>query len=130
MRLEEAQRALNDTKREFTRFYQQAIALKAKVGELTPERRAEYESELWEYRLKVTIAQDLIARGTFCKETLDMLVAVPSRMREFILEKISTEDGKKTLVSWYLEDSIETLPEIDKSVSLDWEQILLIEQLL
>ena len=41
-----------DTEREFKRFYQQAVALKGVIGELTEERRRELDEDMWRYKIK------------------------------------------------------------------------------
>ena len=41
------QESFSESRREFLRFLTHADCLKAKIGELTPDRRAEFEKEFW-----------------------------------------------------------------------------------
>lgn len=47
LRILSVRESLAESKREFLRFLAHADYLKSKVGELTPERRAEFEKEFW-----------------------------------------------------------------------------------
>ena len=99
MQLEEAQRAIRDTKRELSRFYEQACELKEKIGDLTPEKRAKLDRDMWYYRLKEMLAVDLIATGRIGRSTLEFLTVVPTDMKWTILREIKQKQAE--LIDWY-----------------------------
>ncbi len=96
--LDDADRNIRDTERELARFVGQAEALKEHVGELTPERRAILDAEMWAHRIKSMIAIDLITRGTISETSLTCLNASPPEIRESLLNAMRTPDA---ITEWY-----------------------------
>lgn len=118
MQQEESQRVLNETKREFTRFYQQALALKEKIGELTTEKRKQLDKEMWIYRLKEMIALDLVSSGRISRNSYEFINTVPKDIRDAILPILKDQKKMDELIKWYeTKDDIyqinyEKLPEL------------------
>ena len=100
MQLEEADRAIADTKRELIRFFQQAVFLKSLVGGLAPDRRRELEREMWEYRIKEMAVIDYLSAGRLSSRTVEMLHACPIDMR-FALLKALAPENRAALLEWY-----------------------------
>jgi hypothetical protein len=122
--IEEADRVIQDTEREFRRFAAQAATLKESIGDLTPERRAELDREMWRHRLRCMATVDIITRGALGENTVTFLQAAPREWRAPILDEIKAEirnagcDGHNGLIAWFesYEPSVaalETIPEID-----------------
>lgn len=83
---EESDRAIKDTYREFMRFYQQASALKEKVGELTPQRRRELEIDMWRYKAKEMAALDFIQSGKLSQKTLEFVSVMPRHIKSELFQ--------------------------------------------
>lgn len=98
MALDDVERTIKDTEREFARFYGQAVALKKEIGELTPERRRELDEGLWRYRLRCMAAMDVLTRGGMSRETLEIVAACPPDVRNDIVARVS--QGKADLATW------------------------------
>jgi len=96
--LEDAERVITDTRRELDRFVSQAIALRELVGELTPERRAALDQDMWEHRIKSMIAVDIITKGSISENSLTCLNASPPEIRESLLNSMQ-EPGQ--IEEWY-----------------------------
>jgi len=115
MQLEELERSLINTKREFMRFFQQASHLKGFIGELTPAQRKKLDREMWIHRTKTVVALDLLTIGRLSKSTYELLGALPGQMRKPVIEFIES-DGKHVR-EWYLNQSnegdFEKLPGIE-----------------
>lgn len=99
---EEANRAIYDTHREFTRFYQQAELLKEKVGELTSIRRRELETEMWIYRIKEMAALDFLQFSRLQKRTIEFISVLPKDKRQDIYDLVFNEKNHEKLISDYI----------------------------
>ncbi len=130
MLMEESQRAISDTKREFMRFYQQAAHLKEQIGELTDEKRHQLDIEMWEFKIKEMAVIDWITSGRLRNSTFEFLHACPKEMKARLANAISLENQDK-LIEWY--DTKEEqhipndLPEIEMPNNID--DILSLEDL-
>ena len=98
MALEEISKNIEDTEREFQRFYAQAEALKEQIGELTPERRAALDRDMWEYKLKEMAALDLATSGRLSLNTYEFIGACPPEMRKSVLRACADCKG---LLEWF-----------------------------
>ena len=127
MLMEEANRVVKDTKREFMRFYQQAAYLKEKIGELTDEKRHQLDMKMWEFRIKEMAVIDWVTSGRLRNSTFEFLHACPKDMKARLANAIKRENQNK-LVDWY--DTKEeqyipdNLPEIEM---INVEEILLLD---
>jgi len=98
MLMEEANRAIMDTRREFTRFYQQAAYLKDQLGELTPEKRHKLDIEMWEFRIKEMAVIDWITNGRLRNSTYEFLQATPPEMKLRLVESLRDQNNT---IEWY-----------------------------
>ncbi|TLN17639.1 hypothetical protein FDZ71_06235 [bacterium] len=110
---------IQDTEREFKRFYQQAAALKAVIGDLTDEKRKALDEDMWRYKLKEMAAIDWIAHGRLGNVTVEMLMAMPIATRKSLLAEIKNHNA---LIDWYenIREEPLNLPEVaDTEVILE-----------
>jgi len=117
MLLEEADRVIKDTQREFTRFYQQADYLKKQLGDLTPEKRHKLDMEMWEFRIKEMAVIDWITQGRLRNSTYEFLQSSPEEMKVRMAKAI--QDQTKT-IEWYENRKYfvsEDLPQIEPFTS-------------
>jgi len=98
MQLEESERSFSDTEREFSRFFKQASFLKKQIGELTDEKRALLDRDMWMYKIKEMICIDWISQGRLGNNTFEFLNACPANMKNDLLEKMKE---KEELLDWY-----------------------------
>jgi len=101
MLMEESERAIKDTKREFNRFYQQAAYLKEQIGELTDEKRHQLDIEMWEFKIKEMIVIDLLSTGKVGNVTYEFLHACPKEMKIRMAKKFKNKDEMDSLIAWY-----------------------------
>lgn len=130
--LEEADRAISDTRREFKRFYQQAAWFKGQIGELTDEKRRQLDEEMWLYRIKEMAAIDFVTVGRIRENTYTFLHNAPREMQQRAMELIGDrERGHSQLLSWYeSKEDCPELPEILPEIELpEADEMLQIEVL-
>jgi len=94
----EMNKNIEDTEREFKRFYQQAYSLKMAVGELTEEKRNELDKAMWLHKLKEICAVDFISSGRLKNTTVELINSVPVVERKELLAEV--KDHAK-LLEWY-----------------------------
>jgi len=107
IKMEEADRVIKDTKREFINFYAQAIFYKEQLGELTEAKKDLLEREMWAHKCKGMAATDIILQGRFSSGTIDLLRSFPTEMRDSVLAEIKNHDQ---LLGWFEQDNTEFLP--------------------
>lgn len=115
----ELSKNIEDTEREFKRFYQQAFSLKKVIGELTEEKRNELDKEMWIYKLKEMCCVDFISNGRVKNTTLELINCLDLVDRKPILEIIK---NKEQLFEWFdnKEENYKLIEcEIDLSKLLD-----------
>jgi len=96
--LEESERSISDTKREFINFYKQAVYLKSQIGELTEEVRDKLDREMWEFKIKEMACIDFITTGRLRNSTFEFINACPREMKLSISNSIKDHNN---LISWY-----------------------------
>jgi len=69
--------AERDTVREIRAFRTRLAELVDRLGDLTPERRAELESDFWFRKLRASVALEVLSSGRVAKNTLDAVVSCP-----------------------------------------------------
>lgn len=106
--LEESDKVIFDTEREFLHFYQQASELKKLVGELTPERRKELDWELWQFKLREMAAVDWMTKGRLGDMVITFVNALPPKEKKVLTEEIK-DVGE--IVSWYENHETPKIPE-------------------
>jgi len=99
---EESERVINDTYREFMRFYQQANILKKEIGELTAKKRRELEIELWIYRIKEMAAIDYLQNGRISQRTIEFSGCLPKSVRSEIYNLIFNKENYEKLIDEYI----------------------------
>jgi len=87
--LEEANRGLNDLKRECAIFYREARKLKEVIGEVTPERRTELDREEWKHWLIKTAALGKLTTGRIPEVVLKNAYGMSEEERNELLSSIS-----------------------------------------
>lgn len=122
MRMEDLNRNIQDTEREFVRFYSQAASLKEQIGELTPERRKQLDEDMWAFNLKKLAAMDVVTVGHVQKNTLEIIMAAPVEMRMKTLEELKPNNRTK-LVEW-LEQSHEQAFEVKELLEVPVQKLL------
>lgn len=100
MQHEEAVRVRDNTKRELMRFYSQCCQLKAKIGDLDPEKRARLDREMWREKIKSKMAVDFVTRGRLGSSTYEFISALPKDMRVDALFYLNP-DNHKFLIDWF-----------------------------
>jgi len=98
-RLEESERVCRKTAREGARFYQQAVALKELVGELTPKKRAQMDREMWLYRIKYWAYRDYVTQGHLGAHAFEFAMAVEGKEGEELRKLIGDRKAVETEVN-------------------------------
>ena len=124
MQLEECDRAITDTEREFVRFYQQAMALKPQVGELTEGRINQLEEEMFTYRLKEMMISDWLCLGRYSPQTHELLHSLPLPARLQIMKETQNPEDQKDMIDYYTKEDRNHFTDIGK-LELEAEQCLL-----
>lgn len=107
MAMEEIEKNIQETEREFRRFYAQAESLKQQVGELTEEKRNKLDREMWEYKLKEMAALDLATSGRLSVNTYEFIGATAPDMRLAVLKACADRTG---LLEWFETKHSEPVP--------------------
>ena len=108
MLLEESERAIADTKREFISFYRQAVYLKEQIGELTEEKRNQLDMDMWFFKIKEMACIDFITTGRLRNSTFEFLHALPNKYKFKLCADIKNHDG---LIQWYESKQDVIIPE-------------------
>ncbi len=85
MSLASARRMFEENEFELQQFRDLAQKVRVKLGQMTAERAQNLEAEMWDAKLRAMVATDLIVQGRLSGPTLDLLVSIPSVMRQSIL---------------------------------------------
>jgi hypothetical protein len=93
---------VDDAIRELRLFCDIAIKLKKAIGPLDPEKRYRLETELWSYRVRKMAVMDFMTEGRLCRETVDLLLALPSNQRQELVEEILTSSNHAGLMHQFL----------------------------
>lgn len=121
MQIEECDRSIKDTEREFLRFYQQAVYLKEKIGDLTDEKRKKLDREMWEYKIKEMAVIDYHTRAALSDNTIAFVRACPKEIRLRLIQELDPKNIE-LLKKWYhsFEEIIipEKFPEIKYTAKL------------
>jgi len=117
MSMEEMDLNIQETEREFKRFYMQATALKRQIGELTPEKQNKLDADMWEYKFKEQIAIDFICNGRIQHNTLENIMCLPIGRRERLLYFVRPEHQDE-LITWYETKQPEPLELPEKEIDI------------
>lgn len=94
----EMNKNVEDTEREFKRFYQQASSLKETLPELTDEKREQLDKEMWIHKLKEICAVDFISLGRLKNTTVELINSIPVDNRKELLSFVKNHTA---LIEWY-----------------------------
>lgn len=121
----EMEKNVEDTEREFKRFYQQCVSLKKtleeKHGELTEELRNQLDKEMWIHKLKEICAVDFISTGRLKNTTVELINSIPVEDRKELLQLVNNNSGHTELIEWY--DNKDEKFEI-KEIEVDLKKLL------
>lgn len=121
MLMEESQRVIKDTEREFTRFYHQACLFKEQIGDLTDEKRNKLDQEMWVFKVKEMALIDWVTTGFLRNSTYEFLNSLPKRLKQEVALEINDQDK---LRDWY-EKREEIIPEnLNNTKTITTEEIL------
>jgi len=124
MQLEECNRVITDTEREFKRFYEQAVSLKSQVGELTEERINKLEEEMYVCKLKEMMVSDWMCLGRYSPQTHELLHSLPMGTRTQIMLEVQKPEDQKALIDNYTTENRNHFADINK-LEMGAEQCLL-----
>jgi len=99
--LENMNKNILDSEREFVRFYQHCTYLKDKLGVLDQVKKNELEKQYWEEHLLEIAVTDIISTGRLQDNTLNTLTILPKESKLKVLDMISQEKIEGTVSSFY-----------------------------
>ena len=116
MDMEDLERNIKHTEREFKRFYAQADSLKKAIGELTPEKQNKLDQEMWAHKLKSMVAIDYLTKGRIGENALTFMRSIPKEMRTPLLAEIKNHDK---LITWFENFDIPLPPlQIEENINI------------
>jgi len=98
---------------EFKRFVALAEALKAEIGEITPEKRKRLEQQSWVNKARRLVAIDVISSGRIGPQTVDFIFSLPTPMAFELLGEIREKPATQLFLesrgeTYAIEDRIKT----------------------
>lgn len=120
----EVDASLATNRREFVRFYGQAVSLFVSLGfdKSPPDRETieRLDAERWEHVVRCHIALDLYTQKCVSRSSAELLQSFPIETRERIgRECLSSDAAMKSCISWYMDYR----PEIPQSLVVDETEI-------
>ena len=106
------QRVFYDRIRELAFLIGLATSIKRLLGPLRKEERVLLEEQYWHYYLRSMVARDLVASGCVSIQTVDLIHAMPIRIRQLVLFELKDPIAQQGLIDWYTGFHID-LPEPD-----------------
>ena len=99
--IEDCEKHLSDTKREFMRFYAHATWYKAHFGSLTEEDIERLEAEEWIAKLKRKVAIEIVVHKQVSEPTLDAVLALEEEHKESLIKFAGESLGDRIgLIAW------------------------------
>lgn len=120
MDMEDIERNIEHTEREFKRFYAQANALKKEIGELTPEKQNRLDQDMWLHKLKSMVAIDCLTKGRIGENAIAFIMSLSRDLRIPLLAKIKNHDK---LISWF-ENYDQPLPDLQIEDNINIQKLL------
>ncbi len=117
MQKEELERTIKDTKREFKRFYQQAMVLKKQIGEVDDKRRYKLDEEMHVYKAKEMFIFDMNTMGKYSHQTYEFIMSFPHDTRIELMEQLKNEKLIKNYE--HRSDDFKELPEVQVECLLE-----------
>ena len=109
-------------------FYRQSVQLKKVVGELTPEKEAQYTEEMWEYKIKKMAALDIMSSGRLSAGTLDTAISLRGDMRTRVMKALNDPNSLVQQVEEQSEEFTQVIDETPSIERLDFKSLLLTEK--
>ena len=109
---------LKSNNREIQEFYERAMILKNKLGDLTDKKINEHEKILWIQNIKKNMALDLMASGRVSKGILEIIMACENDIKDYLLYYVKNPNK---VITW-LENN-----NINNDNYVDYHQSKLIE---
>jgi len=106
--MDECQRVIADTEREFIRFYEQAVSIRDMLRvrgvefPLDAVTRNRLDCEMWEHQLKCMAAVDFMTSGRLGPQTVALLQSCPGEMRRRVARDVLPLEQHPALIDWYL----------------------------
>lgn len=97
IKLAAAKKDYKSKAREYFFFYRIAKKLKRKLGEITPQKRRELESQMWVEKAWRMAAVDLLSIGGLQRSTVEFIASFPRELRRGILADLRPENRQKLL---------------------------------
>jgi hypothetical protein len=102
MMMEEAERVIKHTEREFQRFYEQAMTYKHLLGDITEERRKVLEKEMHIFHVKEMAVIDYITSGRLRNSTYEFINSMPKQIKDELMNEIKGDATViENLIKWY-----------------------------
>lgn len=121
MDMDDLERNIEHTEREFKRFYAQANTLKKEIGELTPKKQNKLDQEMWIHKLKSMVAIDYITKGRIGENALTFIRSIPKEIRKPLLIEIKDQAA---LLTWFDNFDI-PLPDVQIDIDMDIQKFLI-----
>lgn len=121
--LAELGKNIEETEREFTRFYAQAIAIKQVIGHIDSARRSILDQEMWEHRLKCAAAVELMSTGKLSAGTIDAIRACPQPIRERLIVDVFDRRRHDQLLNWFMAQRVE-IPNLPTAIDVNVRGLL------
>jgi len=71
--------------------------LKEQVGELTPERRAELDLDMWMHNIKMIAISDYFSTGRLSGNLIEIVLSLPADIRKKLLPELKESVVMKCL---------------------------------
>lgn len=120
MDMEDLERNIEHTEREFKRFYAQANALKKEIGELTHEKQNKLDQEMWLHKLKSMVAIDYLTKGRISENAIAFIMSLSKDLRIPLLAEIKNHDK---LIAWF-ENYDQPLPDLQIEENINIQKLL------
>lgn len=112
---EDALYVLTELSKEFESFLSQAIVLKEKLGELTPEKKEVLDAEFWEIKLKRDIAINHISGRGIDKNIIEIILSLPKDIRKDLI--MCANDPTKAIEYFENKDiDLDNLPKLEYDI--------------
>ena len=120
MDMEDLERNIEHTEREFTRFYAQANALKKEIGAMTSKKQNQLDQDMWLHKLKSMVAIDYLTKGRIGENAIAFIMSLSKDLRIPLLAKIKNHDE---LISWF-ENYDQPLPDLQIEEKINIKKFL------
>lgn len=117
--------SINNVYREFSRFYRQAVALKKRIGELTPEICDRLDKSTWIKQIQQTIILERIVNKRVSKSTLETIAALPRNDKLFLMKEMREGDDENKMIDWLAGTHDELLQEETNNIKLPQKEEIL-----